>query len=1099
MTQPNPIPQSAAPLAPPRAHSSVLPVPSASALEPPVNSRVLIIDDTPAIHGDFRKILCPDPTTVLDEAERALFGSSVASPRTITFALDSAYQGQEGVEMLGQALADGRRYALAFVDVRMPPGWDGVETISRLWAVDPDLQVVICTAFSDYSWPDITQCFGATDKLVILKKPFDNIEVLQLAHALVRKWQLTQDSRLRLEELDGKVAERTLELRRAADHALRLNRLYSVLSKSNELIVQTRSMQELCREACRIAVKDGLFRMAWVGRLQPDSRRVEPVAYWGSSGTYVNQVRVSADADIPEGRGPGGTALREGRSDVCNAVAEDARMAPWQKQAAAHGYRSVGAFPLKVKNRIMGVLALYSEEAGFFNNDEITLLERLAADLSLAFEFIDQTLQIELQRAALESAANSVLITDPQGMILWYNAAFNKLTGYSTGELVGKKTNVLKSGKHTARFYEELWKEVRAGQVWRGEVINRRKDGSLYNEEMTITPVLDAQGVITHFVAIKQDITERKRAELRVAAFSSLGQRLSTAKTVQEAAQIVVDVADQLLGWDACFCDLYAQSEDLVSPVLALDLVNGQRCQLAPAAQSKPPSPVVRRVIREGGILRLRDPLQPLSEGADYFGDLNRASASLLWVPIRHGRTVIGILSIQSYTAGAYNQQSLETLQALADHCAGALERIRAEGSLHMTQEQLRQSQKLEAIGQLAGGVAHDFNNLLAVIRGNAELVLMDADSSSPANDCLNQVVAAADRAAHLTRQLLAFSRKQIMQTEALDLNEVVGNLTKMLRRIIGEHIQLECRYAAHLPFVRADAGMLEQVLVNLVVNARDAMPQGGQLIITTEAVDIDFQYTQQHAEARPGHFVSLAVKDNGSGIAAEHLPHIFEPFFTTKELGKGTGLGLATVYGIVKQHGGWIEAASQPGAGSTFTMFLPVTEAAPAPASDAKDQARPLRGTETILLVEDEDTVRALTRRVLETYGYRVHEATSGAQALELCSSEKPRLDLLLTDVIMPGGVTGRDLADRLIAQNPSLKVIFTSGYSGEILGHDTSFIRRTYGDFLPKPCAPRDLLNAVRQSLDQPARSEPQTTTGCPSRVHTTAPRELEANPLK
>jgi CheY-like chemotaxis protein len=383
----------------------------------------------------------------------------------------------------------------------------------------------------------------------------------------------------------------------------------------------------------------------------------------------------------------------------------------------------------------------------------------------------------------------------------------------------------------------------------------------------------------------------------------------------------------------------------------------------------------------------------------------------------------------------------------------------------------LRQAQKLEAVGQLAGGVAHDFNNLLTVIRGNTELVLMSPAQLQPiAIECLNQAVAAADRAAKLTRQLLAFSRKQVMQSQPLNLSEVVSNMTKMLKRIIGEHIQLQCQCEAGLPLVQADAGMLEQVLVNLVVNARDAMPRGGQLMISTNVRELDSIQARNHEEARPGRFITLRVADTGTGIADEHLPHIFEPFFTTKDVGKGTGLGLATVYGIVKQHQGWIDVSTKLGRGTIFTLFLPAIEAKTPLPAEMKNVSNPSGGKETILLVEDEDSVRLLTRRVLEKFGYTVHEAPSGRAALEMCDSGSLQPDLLLTDIIMPEGVTGRELAQQLRAVNPALKVIFTSGYSGDVLGHDTEFVRQSNSRFVAKPCSPQILLETIRQYLDAP-----------------------------
>ena len=385
-------------------------------------------------------------------------------------------------------------------------------------------------------------------------------------------------------------------------------------------------------------------------------------------------------------------------------------------------------------------------------------------------------------------------------------------------------------------------------------------------------------------------------------------------------------------------------------------------------------------------------------------------------------------------------------------------------------EQQLRQAQKMEAIGQLAAGVAHDFNNLLAIIRGNADLVLMKPKwGTGQAGDCIKQIVAASERAADLTRQLLAFSRKQVMQPRPIKLNDVVHTLSKMLKRIIGENVQLECAYGAHLPLVQGDAGMIEQVVVNLVVNARDAMPKGGRLHVTTETVRFEAAQVQNHPEARAGEFVCLAVSDTGTGISPELLPRIFEPFFTTKELGKGTGLGLATVYGIVKQHEGWIEISSKVGEGSRFSVYLPAGSHGPASEAEAPDETKPRGGAERILLVEDDEGVRQSTRRMLESFGYCVSEADSGRAALERWRSEAPEIDLLLTDIVMPHGVTGTELAEKLREEQPELKVIFMTGYSDQVIGGETEFVRRARGRVLQKPCSWRDLIQNVRQSLDE------------------------------
>ncbi len=389
---------------------------------------------------------------------------------------------------------------------------------------------------------------------------------------------------------------------------------------------------------------------------------------------------------------------------------------------------------------------------------------------------------------------------------------------------------------------------------------------------------------------------------------------------------------------------------------------------------------------------------------------------------------------------------------------------------------QLRQAQKLEAVGLLAGGVAHDFNNLLAVIRGTAELLLMDASHvNTQARTDIEQIVRASDRAAGLTRQLLLFSRSEAVQPHPLALNDLVANLAKMLKRIIREDIILECHYAKDLPFVQGDPGMLEQVLVNLVMNARDAMPRGGTLHIQTEKVSLDAARAQANPQAREGEFVCLSVRDTGIGIAPEHLSRIFERFFTTKEPNKGSGLGLATVHGIVRQHRGWVEVSSRLGQGATFRIVLPVIPP-PARAPAAAAPGAGLRGGhETILLVEDELPVRGITRRVLENFGYKVWEAACARDALGVWGRRQNEIALLLTDIVLPGGVNGQGLARRLRAQRPELDVIFMSGYNLEALTKETGFVPNAGVCFLRKPCPADVLLRTVRQCLDDLAPDVP------------------------
>jgi two-component system, cell cycle sensor histidine kinase and response regulator CckA len=409
-------------------------------------------------------------------------------------------------------------------------------------------------------------------------------------------------------------------------------------------------------------------------------------------------------------------------------------------------------------------------------------------------------------------------------------------------------------------------------------------------------------------------------------------------------------------------------------------------------------------------------------------------------------------------------------------------------------EEQLRQAQKMDAIGQLAGGVAHDFNNILTVIQGYGSLLMM-AEQTPEAADAVGQIVQAAERAANLTRQLLAFSRRQVMQRRLLDLNESVSGLGTLLQRILGEDVRLQLSLDARQLTTNADPGMIDQVLMNLVVNARDAMPNGGQLLIETSERLLTEDDAREIGASTAGRHVCLRVTDTGAGISPENLPHIFEPFFTTKAPGKGTGLGLATVFGIVAQHGGSLKVDSAVGTGTTFQVFLPAANATPSLLAEAVAELQSRGGSETILLVEDDPYVRALTRVVLERQGYRLLEASHGAEALRVWDQHAGAIDLLLTDIVMPEGVSGRELAARLQSRKPSLRVVFTSGYSPDIAGGELSLRERQ--SFIRKPSSPRHLLETVRRCLDTAVQDTVTiNSTGNPPPVGESPASEHPAN---
>ena len=808
-------------------------------------------------------------------------------------------------------------------------------------------------------------------------------------------------------------------------------------------------------------------------------------------------------------------------------------------------------------------------------------------------------------------------------------------------------------------------------------------------------------------------------AEVHSAAFLKLGKELSAARTPYDAARVIAGVAHELVGWDACSFDSYSAEENQIHPVLNIDTVNGRPAEVPPSYLGPGPSPTMRRVIQEGPQLILRS---GVSNGhTDYvlFGDRARLSASLMYVAVRAENKVLGFLSVHKYVPEAYGQQDLDTLEALADHCGGALERLGAEEARRQSEErfqllarathdvvwdwnletnriwwseafrplygyqsedleagaeswanrihpedkerllngvqsvirsggeswsdeyrfrrsdgayarvlhrghlirnaenkpvrmigamadvsqweqaepartgvqarneaileaaldaivtmdhegkvmewnpaaetmfgrrradvlgkdlaeliiprasrekhcaglgafrdegedggamlgkrvelkaaradgtefpiemtvtriasdgppiftgfirditerlhigaQLRQAKKMESIGQLAADLGQDFSILLSEVQSHSSRLMEQKDLPPELAEGLKQIASATERGSQLTRQLLSFSRKQVIHLRKIDLHELINDVGKLLRRAIGESIALQFNYSPSLPAVEADAGLMEEVLMSLAINARDAMPQGGQLTLAIRAVDIDEAYVRHHPEARPGRFVCLTVTDTGCGMDEATLERIFEPYFTTRHAGNGTGLGLATAYGVVKQHQGWIEVQSQVGQGTTFRIFLPVSPKTLAPAPQNGDRHGLRGGTETILVVEDEPAVLNMAKAILQRLGYQVLTAVSGDEALPVWQQQAARIDLLLTDMVMPGNFNGRELAEKLLLEKADLKVLYTSGYSLDLSGPGLATSKNFI--FLQKPYHPEVLAQAVRNCLD-------------------------------
>src|SRR5437667_339045 len=648
----------------------------------------------------------------------------------------------------------------------------------------------------------------------------------------------------------------------------------------------------------------------------------------------------------------------------------------------------------------------------------------------------------ELFHALVEYSSDAVALLDETGAITYVSQAATRLLGYGVPELTG--TNAM-GFLHpddlalTQRLCRQLLDQP--GTPFRTELRARHKDGSYHLVEAVAVNRLDdpAVGAV---VANWRDITERLRAE-------------ELLKQVIDADPSLVFVKD----WDGKFtlvnkavAQLYATSPKALLGKSDADFNRNQ----AEVAHYLRDDREVMSSLRPKLI-----PEEPVTN--PHTGETRWFQTVKVPLVSADGRAhqVLGVatdITDRKRTEAAL-RNSEESYRSLVDGVRDVTERLGLE-------QQLRQAQKMEAVGRLAGGIAHDFNNILTAITGHAELLLEDLGHHDPRRVDVDEIRRSAERAAGLTRQLLAFSRQQVLQPKVVDLNALVLDMDKLLRRLIGEDVELATVLDAALGRVKADPGQLEQVIVNLAVNARDAMPDGGKLTLETRNIDLDSSYTLEHSLVKPGPYVQLTVSDSGIGMDEETQAHAFEPFFTTKPRGQGTGLGLAMVYGTVKQSGGFIWVYSEPGHGATFKIYLPrvdtPTEAATLPAPTVQ----PARGSETVLLAEDEPAVRAIAQQALERHGYTVLAAPSGAAALALAAQHAATIDLLLTDVVMPG-MSGRDLADRLTAQRPGIRVLYISGYT------DNAIVRHGMLEpglaYLQKPFRPDALVRKVRDVLDE------------------------------
>ena len=577
----------------------------------------------------------------------------------------------------------------------------------------------------------------------------------------------------------------------------------------------------------------------------------------------------------------------------------------------------------------------------------------------------------------VDSATELISTADPEGRITFMNRAFLEAIGWSESEILGKyfRDTVL-SPNNPPELREEIRKGIFEKDGWRGECLHCRKDGSDFPVYLSVGHLKDSQGRVIGNVGIVRDLTESKLAEEKFYKAFHLNPEPITLATLSDGRYVDVNESflritgyrrDEIIGRTSLEIKFWERLED--------------RARLIDLLQ------------REGSVRDLEITFRTKTGGQ---------------------RTAL---------------DSADVIEINGQTCVIAILKDITERKV--LEKQLRQLQKMEAVGQLSGGIAHDFNNLLGVILGYSEILEAGLDRNSKLHKTAVEIQKAGQRAASLTRQLLAFSRQQVLEPRVLNLNTVVNDTGKMLRRLIGEHIEITTQLANDLGQIKADEGQIAQVIMNLAVNSRDAMPDGGNIIIETKNVTLDQHYADHHPATVPGRYIELAVTDTGVGMDAQTQSHIFEPFFTTKALGKGTGLGLATVYGVVKQSGGYVWVYSELDLGTTFKIYLPRVDAAVRQGFTGDSAKALAKGTETILLVEDEESLRTLARTMLEQNGYTVLEASGGEQAMEIARQNGCHIDLLLTDIVMPG-MNGRAVAYNLSLIRPGVKVVYMSGYSG-------------------------------------------------------------------
>lgn len=829
----------------------------------------MVIDDNRAIHGDFRKILCGGHTQkeALEAAEALLFEGPPESAKRRIYEIDSAYQGKEGLALVQKSLEEGRPYAVAFVDIRMPPGWDGIETAAKIWEVCPDLQIVICTAYSDYSWDEMEAKLGNSDRLLILKKPFDAVEVLQLARALTEKWGLQQQARLRLDQLEKIVQERT-----------------RVLQETNSRLQV--EIAERARAAEALRESEERYQLLF---------RKNPLPMWVIDLESLRFLAVNE------------TAVREygySTEEFLSFTIKEIRP-PEEGPAPPHQLANVSetaanSFLTRHKKKDGSVIdvEIIAQAIAFDGRQAKLVLANNVTERKLAED------RIREQALLLNLAHDAIFVRDLQGRIEFWNKGAERLYGWSDTEAVHKRVSEVFSWGDPMPFQAAEKTVVEKGE-WSGELRMHTKTGQEIVVDSRWTLLRDGAGNPRSVLVINTDISEKKKLEA-----------------------------------------------------------------------------------------------------------------------------------------------------------------------------QFLRSQRLEGIGTLATGMAHDLNNILAPILMSAGALRWKLKPGEQ-ELAITRIEMSVKRAADIIQQVLTFGRGVSGERMAIDPRELMEEAAKIMSQTFPKNITITLDGEAGLWPIIGDKTQIHQVLLNLGINSRDAMPKGGEIIMRAEKVTVDEHYASGHTPIRPGPYVMVQVTDTGCGIPPKDIERIFDPFFTTKELGKGTGLGLSTVLGIVKSHRGLVTVESELNRGTTFRVLLPASPET-VKREVSGNTSIIMRGKgEVILLVDDEADILSVTRKLLERVGYKVLEANDGHEALSVIS-QSDRIDLVLTDIMMPQ-MDGVALIQELREKRPRIKIIASSGLGSNLGGNLRKGELAALGvkAFLTKPYAPGKLLAALREILDE-KRGDKQPVCG-------------------